>query len=627
MSETGPDISAENGIAGHGEAAVAGSVRRAYPIETRIAAEQVKLLFSLGEASRLTIFGVILVVGLAFYQTAPLWTIAVVAAIQLVAQLTFDRVRAGFYADPDAVANAPKWANRYALVTIISGSTWGVGSILWLPGSSPAHEIFYLLVLASLIMATAMTRANHPPSVFCYTLTSSLPITAVLLMRGDPLAFATIALAIMFFATVVGWTRRINEGYRQAFRLRFENADLVERMARAHAATEQRRRDAAEAEARAKGAMQAKQEFLDIIGHEVRAPLEELRNMAMYLADEAVNETQLKIATSIEETSDLLRRLMSDMIDFSEMAAHSLELKPRIFDPAALASAIVRMTRHQAVARGLSLEIDIAPDIEAHMHADPERVKQVLANLIGNAIKFTYQGGIVVRVTSVQTPDKETVIRFSVTDTGPGLPDEMRAKAFDTFSQGADARDVRFAGQAGGMGLGLPISERLVALMGGHIGVDTAPGQGSTFWFLLPSEPGGAAAYFAALRAKEDAPGEDQPERLIDYDHLYELEQRLGPQHTSQTLIAGLERVLDLQREIEQARIAGDSPALAGGARALKATASEIGLTAVSRIASDIDIAIAQGEPEAAMREVPSLQRKIAVTWRELAKAYPSIAA
>ncbi|MCF8469852.1 MAG: HAMP domain-containing histidine kinase [Parvibaculum sp.] len=627
MSETGPDNSAENRLAGHGEAAVAGSVRRSYPIETRIAAEQVKLLFSLGEASRFTIFGIILVVGLTFYQTAPLWTIGIVAAIQLVAQLAFDRVRAAFRADPDAVANAPKWANRYALVTIISGSTWGVGSILWLPGSSPAHEIFYLLVLATLIMATAIARANHPPTVFCYSIASSLPIIAVLLMRGDLLGFATVALAAMFFATVVGWTRRINESYRQAFRLRFENADLVERMARAHAATEQRRRDAAEAEARAKGAMQAKQEFLDIIGHEVRAPLEGLRNMAMYLADEAVNETQLKIATSIGETSDLLRRLMGDMIDFSEMTAHSLELKPRIFDPAALASDIVRMTRHKAVARGLSLEIDIAPDIETHMHADPERVKQVLANLIGNAIKFTYQGGIVVRVTSLQTPESETVIRFSVTDTGPGLPDDMREKAFDTFSQGADARDVRFAGQAGGMGLGLPISERLVALMGGHIGVDTAPGLGSTFWFLLPAEPGGAAAYFAALRAKDDEPKEGQPERLIDYDHLYELEQRLGPQHTSQHLIAGLEHVLDLQREIEQARLAGDSPALAEGARALKATASEIGLTAVSRIASDIDIAIGQGEPEAAMREVPGLQRKIAVTWRELAKAYPSIAA
>src|SRR5690606_10961713 len=234
-----------------------GAIRRMPPVGARIEAEQVKLLLSLGEASRLTIFGAILVVGAAFYETAPIWATAVVAAIQLVAQFLFDRVRAGFRADPDAVANAAKWAQRYALVTVISGSTWGVGALVWLPGSSFAHEIFYMLVLATLIMATAITRANHPPAVLYYTLASSLPMIAILLWRGDPLAIATVLLAAMFFATVAGWTRRINESYREAFRLRFENADLVERMARAHAATEQRRRDAEEAEARARSAAQA----------------------------------------------------------------------------------------------------------------------------------------------------------------------------------------------------------------------------------------------------------------------------------------------------------------------------------------------------------------------------------
>ncbi|MEQ9151327.1 MAG: hypothetical protein RLO06_07520, partial [Parvibaculum sp.] len=98
-----------------------GAMRRTYPIETRIDAEQVKLLMSLGEASRWTVFGGIAVVGLAFYETAPIWATAVVAAIQLIAQFLFDRVRAGFRADPDAVPNAMKWAHRYALVTLVSG--------------------------------------------------------------------------------------------------------------------------------------------------------------------------------------------------------------------------------------------------------------------------------------------------------------------------------------------------------------------------------------------------------------------------------------------------------------------------------------------------------------------------
>jgi nitrogen-specific signal transduction histidine kinase len=398
-------------------------------------------------------------------------------------------------------------------------------------------------------------------------------------------------------------------------------------MNRAHAASEQRRRDAEEAEARARAAMQAKQEFLDIISHEVRVPLDGLRNMAMYLADEAVNDTQMKIAASVEETSQLLRRLIDDMIDFSEIEARSLELKPRSFNPAELAAGIVRLTRHQAVARGLSLELDKGIDLPPSMIADPDRVKQVLANLVGNAIKFTYQGGVVVRVSTLKTPDNETLFRFSVTDTGPGLTDEARRRIFDAFAQGADARDFRFAGKAAGAGLGLPISERLVRMMGGHIGVDTAPGQGSTFWFILPAEPGGAASYIASLREGDEPVRQREPERLLDLDHLYELEQRLGGAPITNHLVEGLERILAIHRQIEKARTLRDGEALSAHARELRLAAADIGLTAVALVAGDIDTALSHGEADAAMHAVPRLQQKITATWRALAKAYPSLAA
>lgn len=606
-------------------AASIGAGRRNHPIDVRIDAEQVRLLLELGEASRLTVFGAIAVVGLAFWPYAPLWTIGIVAAIQLVAQFLFDRVRAGFRADPDAVGNAALWANRYALVTLVSGSTWGVGSLLWLPGASFTHEIFYVLILACLAMATAITRANHPPAVIYYIVASCLPTVAMLLWRADPLAIATVMLAAMFFATVAGWTRRVNTSYREAFRLRFENADLAERMARAHAVAEQKRRDAVDAEARATAAMQAKQSFLDIVNHEVRAPLEGLSNMAMHLADEPLSEAQRKIAKSMEETSQLLRRLFDDMIDLSQMEALSLELKPRRFDPAELAGSVVRMMRHQANERGLSLELDVAQGADVDMLADADRVRQVLTNLIGNSIKFTDKGGIVVRIAPIQTPDGDTVIRFSVTDTGPGLSDESRAQLFETFWQGGDARDFRFAGKAGGMGLGLPICDRLVRLMDGRIGVDSAPGQGSTFWFLLPMEPGGAAGYFASLAADATMPKRKEPEQLIDLGHLYDIEREVGPQRITDHLLSGLERVLTLHRAVERARTERNEAALAEGAHALRAAAGNIGLAAISHVAGDIETALDYGEIDAAMRDVQRLQQKITATWRELAKAYPSL--
>ena len=260
------------------------------------------------------------------------------------------------------------------------------------------------------------------------------------------------------------------------------------------------------------------------------------------------------------------------------------------------------------------------------MIADPDRVKQVLANLVGNAIKFTYQGGVVVRVSALKTPEDETVFRFSVTDTGPGLTPDARKRIFDAFTQGADARDFRFSGKAAGAGLGLPISERLVRMMGGHLGVDSTPGQGSTFWFLLPAEPGGAAGYFAEMQNGETPERAEEPERLIDLDHLYELEQRIGGQNITDHLVAGLERVLAIHREVEKARTLRDGEALAAHARELRLAASDIGLSAVALVAGDIDAALEQGEADAAMHSVPRLQQKITATWRALAKAYPSLA-
>lgn len=626
MSSERPDSTEEEAGPPGREMDAIGPIRRTAPIETRIDAEQVKLLLALGESSRFTVFGAILIVGAVFYETAPVWAIPVVISIQIVAQFLFDQVRAGFRSDPDATINARKWANRYALVTIISGSTWGVGALVWLPGSSFTHEIFYMLVLASLVMATAISRANHPPAVIAYTLASSLPLVAMLLWRADVLAIATALLAAMFFATVAGWTRRVNESYREAFRLRFENADLVERMARAHAATEQRRRDAEEAEARARSAAQAKQEFLDIISHEIRGPLDGLRNMAKFLADDASTDTQFKIAASIEETSQLLRRLVDDMLDFSEIEARSLELKPRSFNPVELAAGVVRVTRHQAVDRGLSLELDAAPDTPTEMKADPDRVRQVLMNLVSNAIKFTYHGGVVLRVAPVTVAGGETILRFSVTDTGPGLSQESKQRIFQAFAQGTDAQDFRFSGKAAGAGLGLPISDRLVRMMGGHIGVDSTPGQGSSFWFLLPMEPGGAVEYFTSLRLEAKSP-EVKPERLIDHDHLYALELRIGGQHITNHLVAGLERVLEIHREIERARTMRDGGALRRHARELKEAAADIGLTAVAGVADDIETALSQGEAEAALGAVPRLQQKITATWRALAKSYPNLAA
>jgi signal transduction histidine kinase len=600
-----------------------GFARRKPDLATRIAAEQVRLLLDLGETSRYTVFGGILVVGLAFYPTAPIWSTGVVLLIQLVAQITFDRVRAGFRADPDAPMRAMIWAKRYAAATLISGSTWGVGGFLWLPGSSFAHHIFYALVLSCLSMATAITRAAYPPAVVVYITTACAPTLVLLALSGDPLGFATMALALMFLLTLSGWTRRVNRSYAEAFRLRFENADLIERMARAHAATEQKRNDAERAERRAKAANRAKGEFLNILGHQVRMPIDTLARMARQLRDEPLTDAQSNLAQAMTESSQILRRLFDDMVDFSQMEARSLELKPRSFDPQEVAKGVVRLMRPEAKERGLSLELDLVPGTPPSMVADPDRLRQVLVNLISNAIKFTETGGVILRVqpVTIDRTDPTPALRFSVLDTGIGLTPDAQTRLFESFSQGEAAAGP---GRPGGIGLGLAICDRLIRLMGGEIQVDSAPGQGSTFWFLLPQETGRSVRPEPFFGEEEPDPL-PSPERLIDHDYLYELERELGAERITDHMVAALTRVLDLQAKIEAARNQRDTVALGYNAEALQRAAAEIGLVAVSEIARDISLAVDRGREENAIHDVPRLQQKITATWRALARSFPSL--
>lgn len=605
-------------------------LHRPLDIGTRIEAEQVRLLFELGEASRLTMFWAILIVGLAFSATAPLWATGVVLLIQLIAQISFDRVRAGFDGDPDAVGRALIWARRYAAVALISGSTWGMGALVWLPGSSFAHHIFYALVVSCLAMATAVTRSTYPPAIIAYITPIALPTLALLLLSGEPLAMATVALAAVLVLAIGGWTRRVHRSYREAIRLRFENADLVERMARAHAATEQKRQDAEEAERTARAANKAKGEFLAILSHEVRTPLDGIARMAKLLRQEPLSESQTNLSQAIGESSRMLRRLFDDMIDFSQMEADALELKPLSFDPAEIARSVTRLMRPQAAERGLSLELDLAPGTPPYIVTDPDRLRQVLVNLISNGIKFTETGGVMLRLQPVAFAQGGAGVRFSVLDTGIGLPPEAQARLFDSFAQGETANGH---GRPDGMGLGLAISDRLVALMGGRIQVDSAPGRGSTFSFLIPQEAGTASASPAPVHALTHAaePGDAakgaRRERLVDHDHLYELERELGQTEIAERLVETLEAILDLQDGIDAALEAQDAGTLRDKALALGRQAADIGLVALAGVANDIGQAAERGQAEQAINDVPRLHQKISATRRALADVFPGLGA
>jgi CheY-like chemotaxis protein/nitrogen-specific signal transduction histidine kinase len=238
----------------------------------------------------------------------------------------------------------------------------------------------------------------------------------------------------------------------------------------------------AEALARqAEAASRAKSEFLATMSHEIRTPLNGVIGLTALLLDDALTPAQREDAEMIRSSAEALRTIVDDILDFSKIEAGRLDLEMVELNPHDLVDDVVAILAEQARRRGLLLDAHLAPDLPERLQGDPIRLRQILLNLVGNAIKFTPAGHVEIAV-RVDPAGPDARLRFEVRDTGIGITDEAQARLFEPFTQ-ADSSTTR---RYGGTGLGLAISRRLVTLMGGNIGVISTEGQGSTFWFMVP---------------------------------------------------------------------------------------------------------------------------------------------
>jgi PAS domain S-box-containing protein len=239
-----------------------------------------------------------------------------------------------------------------------------------------------------------------------------------------------------------------------------------------------------QAKAVAESASRTKSDFLASMSHEIRTPMNAIMGIADLLAKTPLSPEQDKYVQIFRRAGDNLLNLINDILDLSKVEASQLELEQTGFSLTDLLEKVTEMVELKALEKGLALVSEVSPETPTYLVGDPTRLRQVLLNLIGNAIKFTKAGKVSLRVSPDGNGPVPTCLRFTITDTGVGIPDSKLGRVFERFTQADSSTTRRF----GGSGLGLTISKRLVELMGGRIWVESVVEKGSVFSFAVPFE-------------------------------------------------------------------------------------------------------------------------------------------
>ncbi len=404
---------------------------------------------------------------------------------------------------------ARRW---YVLAVLITGAGWGVTSTLMFPYDR-IEQIVLAFILAG-VAASGVTLSNVAWVYSGFVGLALVPLMVRLFYIGGEVYYALSAMTGLFMVVMILAVYRMYLASSDALRLEYTNEELIQNLTLAGVELENMNKELTDeieyvkrmekelklARDRAEEMSQAKGEFLANMSHEIRTPMNGVIGTLQLLADTGLEELQQQYVDTAHKSAQSLLTILNDILDLSKIEAGKMSIESIPLDPREIVGDLVTLHTMTAEEKCIELYAAIDDELPGVLIGDPTRIRQILANLVSNALKFTDKGHVVVRVRVDSADDERAEILFEVEDTGVGIEEGVKDRLFNEFTQ-ADGSTTR---KYGGTGLGLAIVKQLVEMMHGDFGVDSVPGKGSTFWFTLPLQIGAEDA-LKQSRATEPA--------------------------------------------------------------------------------------------------------------------------